>query len=249
MEQRPKSRGRPKSGVALTREQIASAALNVLSEKGIDAFSVRDLAKSMEIYPTAIYHHMATKNDLLAEVVIYALRDLEPPPHGQSWQSWLRELFVRYRKAVQAYPAVAPLVGARIVSNAGVGPDLIEHILAILTEAGFDGDNIVDAFNVVIATKVGFVTLELATQPEDVNDFQEMMKIRVNTVNVGTHPLIARLLPKLANRAFMLRWENGTTMPLDQSFEAYVDVVIFGLERLLEQHRKKSGSQAPALRE
>jgi len=54
----------------------------------------------------------------------------------------------------------------------------------------------------------------------------------VNTVNVASYPLMARLLPLLANSAFMMRWENGVRRPMDDSFEAYVDVVIFGLERL-----------------
>lgn len=234
-----KGRGRPRSSSALSREQIAAAALILLTERGIDAFSVRDLAKSLGVYPTAIYHHMTTKNDLLAEVVSYALKELEPPPEGQTWQKWFRELFYRYRRAVQAHPAVAPLIGARIVSNGGVGPDLIEHILVKLLEAGFDEDRgIVEAFNVVIAAKVGFVTLELAPQPDDVEDFQEMMKSRVNTVNIATHPVMARLLPGLANSAFILRWENGTTRPLDSSFDAYVNVVILGLERLLEKWPK-----------
>ena len=227
------NRGRRKSSVALTREQIASAALTLLSERGIDAFSVRDLAKSLGVYPTAIYHHMATKNDLLAEVVAYALKDMEPPPQGQDWQTWFRELFYRYRSAVQAHPSVAPLIGARLVSNAGVGSDLIEHILTKLVEAGFSEDaNIVEAFNVVIAAKVGFVTLELAPQPDELEDFEDMMRVRVNTVNVASYPLMARLLPLLANSAFMMRWENGVRRPMDDSFKAYVDVVIFGLERL-----------------
>ena len=121
----------------------------------------------------------------------------------------------------------------RLVSNAGVGSDLIEHILTKLVEAGFSEDaNIVEAFNVVIAAKVGFVTLELAPQPDELEDFEDMMRVRVNTVNVASYPLMARLLPLLANSAFMMRWENGVRRPMDDSFKAYVDVVIFGLERL-----------------
>ncbi|MBB3694651.1 TetR/AcrR family transcriptional regulator [Sphingomonas sp. BK580] len=234
-------RGRRSSAQAVSHDHIASAALELLSLKGIDGFSVRDLAKSMEVFPATIYHHMTTKNDLLAAVASYALRDLEPPPQARAWQDWMRELFRRYRSAVQAHPAIAPLIGARIVSNAGVGPDIIERILTVLIEAGFPEDSIVDTFNVVIAAKVGFVTLELAPQPDNVADFHDIMRARVNTVNVETHPLLARFLPKLANRAFMLRWENGSTRPMDASFNAYVDVVISGLEALLRTSSGKTG--------
>ena len=119
-----KARGRRPSDVALTREQIVTAALDILTVKGIEAFSVRDLAKVLGVYPAAIYHHISTKNELLSEVVAFALRELEPPSEGGSWQEWLRQLFIRYRAAVQQTPAVATLIGARIVSNGGVGPDL-----------------------------------------------------------------------------------------------------------------------------
>lgn len=204
-----------------------------MNEKGSDAFSIRDLGKFLGVYPTAIYHHVTTKNDLLSEVVSYALRDLEPPPLNHGWQEWIRELFIRYRAAVHAHPVVAPLIGTRIISSGGVDSNLIEHILATLLEAGFDDDTIVEAFNVVIAAMVGFVTQELARQPDDHADLTERMKTRINTVNVGLHPLMARFLPKLSNRAFILRWENGSAVPLDSSFEAYVDVVIFGLEQLI----------------
>lgn len=240
MEQAAKRRGRRASESALTRDQISAAALDLLTQRGIDAFSIRDLANALGVYPTAVYHHMATKNDLLADVVSFALRDLQPPPDEQSWQKWFRELFFRYRRALQAYPAIAPLIGARIVSNAGVGPDLIESILGKLAEAGFQDNGIVEAFNTVIATKVGFVTLELAPQPDEVADFKDMMRARINTVNVSTHPLTARLLPLLSNRAFMLRWENGTVVPLDSSFTMYVDVVISGLEQAISRNISRS---------
>ena len=231
-----KARGRRPSDVALTREQIVTAALDILTVKGIEALSVRDLAKVLGVYPAAIYHHISTKNELLSEVVAFALRELEPPSEGGSWQDWLRQLFIRYRAAVQQTPAVATLIGARIVSNGGVGPDLIEHILATLIRAGFDERNIVQAFNVVIAAKVGFVTLEFASLPDEADEFREMMRSRINTVNVESTPLLARYLPLLSNKAFMLRWDGGDVAPLDESFEAYTSVVLHGLETMLENH-------------
>ena len=44
-----KARGRRPSDVALTREQIVTAALDILTVKGIEAFSVRDLAKVLGV--------------------------------------------------------------------------------------------------------------------------------------------------------------------------------------------------------
>jgi hypothetical protein len=41
--------------------------------------------------------------------------------------------------------------------------------------------------------------------------------------------MLARHLPALANRVFILRWQNGTKVPLDRSFEAFIDSVVRGL--------------------
>jgi hypothetical protein len=52
------------------------------------------------------------------------------------------------------------------------------------------------------------------------------------------NPTLARYLPKLANRAFIMRWTNGTRVPLDSSFDMFVDVIILGLEQKLKTRRK-----------
>jgi TetR/AcrR family transcriptional regulator, tetracycline repressor protein len=47
-------------------------------------------------------------------------------------------------------------------------------------------------------------------------------------------PTLARYLPQLANKAFILRWSNGSKVPMDSSFELFVDVIIMGLEQRLK---------------
>src|SRR5262249_10500590 len=173
-------------------------------------------------------------NALRAAVVELALRDIWRPRGRGDWQAWLRALFYRYRAAVRRHPNVAPLIGAQLVSNAGIGPELVERILATLAEAGFAGDRLVDAYNTVVSAKVGFVTMELAAAPEeDRARWTAAMRARLRDVDPVRLPMLARNRARLGNRAFILRWENGTTVPLDRSFRLYVEVFIAGLERAL----------------
>jgi hypothetical protein len=37
----------------------------------------------------------------------------------------------------------------------------------------------------------------------------------------------------MANRAFVLRWDGGERQPLDEGFEAWMDVVLGGLEAVI----------------
>lgn len=201
---------------------------------------MRALAKSLGVYPTAIYWYVPNRNALLAEVVSLALQDIAPADRvgagaeAGDWRAWLKLLFRRYRRAVQAHPNIAALMGAQVVSNAGVPLILIERILSVLTKAGFRNDGLIHAFNTVIATMAGFVTLEMGPMPtEDAEDWAKTFHDTLHAANPQLYPHLARNLPRLENHVFMLRWLNGTKAPFDDSFEIFIDAAIHGLAQYL----------------
>src|SRR5262245_24121611 len=57
------------AGPVTTRERIARAALRVLDKEGADAVSMRRIAGMLGVTPMAIYHHFASREALLQEVV------------------------------------------------------------------------------------------------------------------------------------------------------------------------------------
>jgi len=224
----------------LSKELICATALKLIDRKGLTQFSLRDVARSLGVYPRAVYWYVANRNELLSEVVGFALREVYLPPSNQSWQEWLRNLFHHYRDVVRLHPNIAPLIGASMLSPGALVPETIERILTVLSEAGFPDDQLADVYNVVIAAQVGFVTLELATLPsDDTETWSKDQKTRIGTIDVLRYPMLGRHLPALANRAFILRWTNGTEVPLDSSFGKFVDVIIRGLEQLLPANRGK----------
>jgi TetR/AcrR family transcriptional regulator, tetracycline repressor protein len=231
----PRRRGRrpAEAANALTKERIVQAALAQLDAHGLAAFSVREVAKALHVYPAAIYWHVSNRNQLLAEMVGSVLRDLAPPGPRGTWQDWLRQLFRRYRQAIALHPNIAPLIGAQLVSNASLDFGLIETVLEVLSEAGFRGERLVQAFSVVTAAQVGFATLEFAPPPaENGAEWSAEMQRLVFSVDAERTPLLARHLPQMANRSFTLRWQSGTEMPMAANFDLYVETVIAGLEAM-----------------
>jgi AcrR family transcriptional regulator len=215
---------------ALSKEKIVAAGLALIDRNGAADFSLRDVARRLGVYPTAIYWHVPGRNALIGEICALAMRDIVPPAPPRDWRAWLKSLFRRYRAAVRRHPNVAPLLGAQLVSNAGVDARLIEGVLSALTHAGYRGQGLVEAFNVVIAAMSGFVTMEFGPEPaEDPRGWAADLERRVRALGADGHPVLARHLPALANRAFILRWQNGTKVPLDRSFEAFIDSVVRGL--------------------
>ncbi len=90
-------------------------------------------------------------------------------------------------------------------------------------------------YNVAIASMVGFATLEFAPLPTD------DLAIWTNQLQAKVHDIRALEYPKapcasspraLANRAFIVRWQSGSgEVPLDSSFDTFVEVTIAGMER------------------
>lgn len=230
-------RGRAAKGAAdaaLSKDRIVAAAIEQIDRNGVMGFSLRDVARSLGVYPAAVYWHVATRDDLLASVVEATMADVAPEPGTLSWQDWFRELFARCRAVMRKHPHVAQLVGAQLVANANLSPGMIDRILAVLVAAGCKDEHIVELYNVVVAAMVGFSTLEFASVPTDnPAAWAAQLQQKTHDIRALEYPTLARYLPAMANRAFIVRWQNGTDAPMDSSFEAYVEVVIAGLTAML----------------
>jgi AcrR family transcriptional regulator len=232
----PRAPAKTDGGPALDRARILDAALAIVDRDGAEGFTIRALARTLGVYPTAIYWYLPSRAALLAAVVDHALHDVLPAAPTGDWREWLRQLFHRYRRAVRRHPNVAPLTGAQLISNGGVRPELVDQILTVLEAAGFEGDALRRAYNVVVAVMVGFVTLEFASRPAEAPaGWADAVRDTFRAADPGAHPALARHLPELENRAFVVRWQNGVDAPLDDSFDAYVEAAVAGLAHLAAQ--------------
>jgi TetR/AcrR family tetracycline transcriptional repressor len=237
MPRKPASSRAAPVAVGLSRETILDAALAEIDGKGLGAFSLRGLARSLGVNASVVVWHVGNRDVVMAEVVRLVLQDSVPPRlPGQTWQEWLRSLFSQFRNAVRRHPNTAPLIGADTVSNLRPDFDLVEAILSVLAEAGVPEDRLCETYNALQAALVGFVTQELARMPtEDLPSWQSGIQANLTGADATRFPHIVRLLPRLTNRAFILRWQNGAAAPMDSSFEVFVTCIIAGLEASLPE--------------
>ncbi|WP_029065977.1 TetR/AcrR family transcriptional regulator [Labrenzia sp. DG1229] len=229
----PKKRKKQADTPGLTKEAIVDAALKLIDTADLESFSMRNLAKELGVYPTAIYWHIPSRNAVIAEVITQVLCDIVPTDEPD-WKLWLKKLFRNYRQAIRAHPNVAPLIGVQLVSNASVDLNMIESILETLSKAGITDADLPATYNAVIAAMVGYTTQEFAMVPkEEAEDWANSMQTIVGSVDGGQFPLLARNIDAFSNKAFILRWQNGAESPLDPGFETFIDAVVLGLEARL----------------
>ncbi|MES2270763.1 MAG: TetR family transcriptional regulator [Pseudomonadota bacterium] len=232
----PRRRKGAPSAAVLDQDMIVRATLDLINEEGLDAFTLRALAKRLGVFPTAIYWHIPNRNEMLSRAVALALEDVVPARRNPDWREYLKAILTRTRKAIQKRPNIAPLVATQMVSNTHTSFKFVEEILLILDQANCAGANMVAAYNFVNSSIVGFTTQEFAPLPKDDPEaWQEQQKERLASIDKRRFPTLAANANYLVGRSFALRFESGEKRPLDDSFDLFVAAVIGGIEKLASQ--------------
>lgn len=123
--------------VGLTPDRVIDAALELTGESHLAHWSIRDLAKRLEVVPSVIYHHVGGKDLLARRVVERVLAGLEPPDPELDWRVWFRTLLVDVYPAITAYPGVAKWLLMHGPTFPAAGR-IVEGGIATLRRAGFD---------------------------------------------------------------------------------------------------------------
>src|SRR3954452_12161420 len=66
--------------MALNRDRVLKAAIRLADKEGIDALSMRRLAKALGVEAMSLYNHVANKGDLVDGMLDRALGAVELPP-------------------------------------------------------------------------------------------------------------------------------------------------------------------------
>ncbi|MFF4832512.1 TetR/AcrR family transcriptional regulator [Streptomyces sp. NPDC001315] len=149
---------RPRS---LTQDQPASAALAVIDRAGLAGLSMRAVAQELGMSTMGLYRYVHDREELerlVVELVLSAV-DTEPPGPGTSWRERIEVLARRLRDTVGAHPAVVPLTITHRHHSLGV-LRWSETVLAVLTEAGIEGERRVVALRGLLSYVIGAIQLE-----------------------------------------------------------------------------------------
>jgi AcrR family transcriptional regulator len=122
---------RARSAAGLTRERIVEAALALIAQDGLDAFSTRKLGERLGCEAMSIYHHFPSKQHLLDALVEHAIGTVAIPAPGPDPQARVRQALHEYRDMARRFPRLFPLVALhRLNTPAGVA--FIESIVRLI---------------------------------------------------------------------------------------------------------------------
>ena len=124
----------------LSRRGIAEAALELIDAEGLERLTMRKLAKHLGVEGGSLYHHIASRDDLLDEVSALINEEIAPVTMDPDapWQTNLAEAAREYRRAFARHPEVLGVIMRRPVRTRSA-LTTYDRLFAILLRAGWDG--------------------------------------------------------------------------------------------------------------
>ena len=93
----------------ITRQRIVDAATALIDADGLEALSTRRLAAVLGVRGPSLYHHFATKDEILDAVADAVTARVDTSAFGiHDWRDALRTWGRSYRDALTAHPNIVP---------------------------------------------------------------------------------------------------------------------------------------------
>ena len=233
---------------ALTREAVVARALDIGAAEGLEAVSLRRVALELGVTPMALYRHVRDKQDLvnaMTEVVLDGIDATAGFRPGMTWSERMRSAIGSYKDQLDERPLALPLS----IAYTGDGPPafwkVLEDLLDILLDAGFDRRRAIVLIRMISNLLAGYLLLLQQGASSEVD--------RLGPDEIGLmQRQFALSLARLPREGFPNLVETA-----DDAAEVWltdpnrwwhhtVDLIVFGLERMLERSADGSpSSQSP----
>lgn len=196
----------------LTRERIIAGAVAFADENGVDSLSMRKLGAVLGVEAMSLYNHVENKDDIYDGMIDYVFASIPLPDDELSWQESVRVIGAAAIAKFTEHSWVVSLLMQR--GNFGPGAlAFMDQVLGILTEAGFEDEEIHHAWQMLASHTMGY-TFQSASNPGVTE--REMQNFETQMVLLGEHfPNVARLGPLLAHCQFSSEYMFGLEIIID----------------------------------
>jgi AcrR family transcriptional regulator len=142
----------------LSKERVLRAAVVLADSGGIEALSMRRLAKELGVEAMSLYNHVANKDEILDGIIDAVVGEIDLPTDEADWKTAVRRSAISTRDVMRRHPWASALW----ISRQSAGPARLRHgdwMLRTLREAGLSKDLLYHAFHVLESHILGFTLL------------------------------------------------------------------------------------------
>jgi AcrR family transcriptional regulator len=203
----------------LSKERVLRAAIVLADAGGIEALSMRRLARELGVEAMSLYNHVANKDAILDGIIDAVAGEIDLPSAEAGWKTALRQSAISARDVLVRHGWASSLWMSRGTGSARLRYG--EWMLRTLREAGFSTDLTYHVFHILESHILGF-TLQQLSFPYRGEELAGIATSFLHQLSADTYPyFIEHIMQHLEPR----RGEEG-------GFEFALDLILDGLERL-----------------
>jgi AcrR family transcriptional regulator len=220
----------------LTRDEIVTAAIDLLDREGLEGLNLRALGKQLRSAATAMYWHVGSKEDLVALAGDQVWHELKLPDLSKTgWRAAAFAMATELRAMLGRHPWLMQVFGSFVIYGSGKAR-YDDHSFAIYEAAGFSGHAAEQAATAVLTLVLGHALGEAADAA-----LARKLRRQGRKAEKALRERLARAR-EIANRFPRLRAHLETTVAgeyasLEHSFELGLEAMLDGLEGQLAAAR------------
>ncbi|MFF0817298.1 TetR/AcrR family transcriptional regulator [Rhodococcus sp. NPDC003318] len=230
----PATRGRP---ARVNRTQVVDAAVAVADEHGLDAVSMRSVARALGVGTMTLYSHVPGREHLVDAMIDRAYADFELPARGLPWRPALEAYAHGYFVLLRAHPWLTSVNTWRMPLAPHVF-DAEESGYRILVETGLSASQVVETIAILNQAVSGFARAAAAEDADahsQGTDYETYWAAQTdfwrNTFDPARYPTMTRL------------WTVGAFDDAATPFDLRIGALLDTIELLIE---KSGGATIPS---
>ena len=210
----------------LTRDRVLRAAVALADERGAGELTMRKVAGELGVEAMSLYNHVANKRDLVDAMIEIVFSEIETPAVDGEWKAEMRKRAASTRDALRRHRwAIGQMEGRTNFGEANMRNR--DAFLGCLRRAGFSVALTIQANSVQDAYIYGFAVQESDMASETPEDFAAEAQRQAALYEERLADL-----PHL--REIVVGHVAEVGHDFDSAFAFGLDVILDGLERLLE---------------
>jgi AcrR family transcriptional regulator len=208
-------------------DRIVDAAIDVADAEGLDALSMRRLAKELDTGTTSLYRYVTDKEELL-ELMADAVNGDEPFPEAlrSDWRAAFEAVGRSFRQQMLDHPWLA----AEIASRPAIGPNMLRVADSVLgVAAGMAPD--LTAANAIVATLLRYVRGAVA---EELAEIEAQRRTGMTEIEwrQSIAPYVRSVLESGQHPSFKAVVVEAKDLTHEEQFEFGLARVLDGFERI-----------------
>jgi len=207
----------------LNLQRTLQVAVVIADDDGLDAVTMRRLARELGVEAASLYHHVNGKNQILDGLVEAVAAEIERPAPSTDWRMAITERAINTRAVLRRHPWAVSLMASR-TSPGPATLGLLEAGIRCFREGGFSIRQAAHAISVVDSYVHGFVLQEVNLPFHDESELAAMTGDIMETSAVSEFPYLFEMT---VEHVLKPGYDYG------QEFDSGLNVVLDGVAALL----------------